>query len=247
MSEYRTLTPLILAAAVLVIILNFLSPWEVTRLSSSQDVPIETLPTASTTATPSLTAVPSSTMTPIPTPTLTPTAIPTSTETQTPTSTPSPTPTPPSGIYLEISKLGVSSQTTPRDLIVETAEATETPPALIMPSPQEADEIVIYSSGFAQTQVVLAGHLEYGGSTAIFERLAELVKWDEITLWRDGVQETYLVLTNETYPLDSLNVASVVGRSSWFEAMTLITCAGTYQDEIKTYDQRRVVQAVRIK
>lgn len=115
-----------------------------------------------------------------------------------------------------------------------------------MESPQAADEVSIYESFFPKTQVVLAGHLNFAGSGAVFTDLEKLRMGDEVVLWKDGTRQVYRILSNETRPLIRLDVMEFVNRASWFQAMTIITCAGVFDPAIETYDARRFVQAARV-
>jgi sortase (surface protein transpeptidase) len=90
---------------------------------------------------------------------------------------------------------------------------------------------------------VMSGHIDWGGKTAVFWGLRNLVPGDRIEVeGADGVSHVYTVEWNESFPTDEVPVGRVIG-GSYDSLLTLITCDGTYDQVHRLYSERRVVQA----
>ncbi len=92
---------------------------------------------------------------------------------------------------------------------------------------------------------VFSAHLDYHDyGPAVFWRLKELKKGDAVeVLLVDGSVREYQVVLSVTYPATSAPVQEIVGATS-SEMVTLITCAGTFDEASRQYDQRLIVRAV---
>lgn len=95
--------------------------------------------------------------------------------------------------------------------------------------------------------VVLAGHRDYAGvGPAVFWRLAELVPGDDVeVVGDDGRTYRFRVAVVVTYAVADAPVRAIVGPTE-AEALTLITCAGTFDPATGTYSHRLVVRALRV-
>lgn len=94
---------------------------------------------------------------------------------------------------------------------------------------------------------VFAGHLSWhDGSRAAFEDLAQLAPGDAISIHlADGSSIDYVVAwTDLVEPVGAGAAAAIAGTSS--EMVTLITCAGSYDQHEGQYELRLVVRAERI-
>ena len=93
---------------------------------------------------------------------------------------------------------------------------------------------------------VFAGHLDFAGyGPAVFWRLRELGPEDQVLIeLEDGTRYVYTVLEARTYDVATAPVEEIVGPTA-LDMVTLITCAGKFDQRTKQYDQRLVVRAVR--
>ena len=90
---------------------------------------------------------------------------------------------------------------------------------------------------------VLAGHLDSVQGPAIFARLSQLKPDDLIRIARkDGVVLTFSVTRIDRYPKDRFPATSVYGPTDEPE-LRLITCAGTFDRSVHSYDDNTVVYA----
>ena len=94
---------------------------------------------------------------------------------------------------------------------------------------------------------VLAGHFDYHDfGPAVFWNLAKIKAGDEIAVrLRDGSEYKYTAVSNRVVDAAAASWDSIVA-STRQESVTLITCAGTFDPGTHTYDERRVVWAVRM-
>jgi LPXTG-site transpeptidase (sortase) family protein len=124
-----------------------------------------------------------------------------------------------------------------------------------MPNPQGPEDAVWYDfSAFPGMggrpgvggNTVLSGHVDYHDyGPAVFWELRNLeVGADIVIHLRDGTDYTYTVQWNKTVEPTSTAWNQIVGATPQ-ESLTLITCAGTFDPATRSYDQRRVVWAVR--
>jgi Sortase domain len=93
---------------------------------------------------------------------------------------------------------------------------------------------------------ILSGHVDYHDyGPAVFWDLRKLPEGSEITIHlRDGTDYKYAVRWNRVLDPASTSWNEIVATTSQ-ESLTMITCAGTFDSSTRSYDQRRVVWAVR--
>jgi LPXTG-site transpeptidase (sortase) family protein len=93
---------------------------------------------------------------------------------------------------------------------------------------------------------VISGHVDYHDyGPAVFWDLRNLEAGSEITVHlRDGSEYKYTVQWNRTVEPSSTAWNEIVASTSQ-ESLTMITCAGTFDSSTRSYDQRRVVWAIR--
>ena len=114
-----------------------------------------------------------------------------------------------------------------------------------MANPSGADTVAWFKPGVTPGDVgdaVLAGHLDWTSGPAVFWRLGRLHRDDEITVLRaDGSRARFVVDATSMMPFDA-STDSLFTRDGP-PALTLITCAGTWDRQRATYLQRLVVHA----
>jgi LPXTG-site transpeptidase (sortase) family protein len=120
----------------------------------------------------------------------------------------------------------------------------------VMQTPDNGTDVAWYDfSGRpgAGGNAVFAGHVDYYKvGPAVFWDLGKLQADDEIDVrLADGSTFRYAVVGKAVFPADAVPVDQVVGRTR-DEAITLITCTGTFDRSSREYDQRLVVRAKRI-
>ena len=93
---------------------------------------------------------------------------------------------------------------------------------------------------------VISGHVDYHNyGPAVFWDLGKLNEGDEIDIHlRDGSEYKYSVQWNKTVEPSSTTWNQIVASTN-SESLTLITCAGTFDSSTRSYDQRRIVWALR--
>ena len=90
---------------------------------------------------------------------------------------------------------------------------------------------------------VLAGHLDSVQGPAIFARLSQLKPDDLIRIARkDGVVVTFAVTRVDRYPKDRFPAVSVYGPTDQAE-LRLITCGGSFDRRVHSYNDNTVVYA----
>lgn len=91
---------------------------------------------------------------------------------------------------------------------------------------------------------VLDGHLGLPGEPAVFGRLAELRAGDAIViLWPDGHESTFTVASTAVVPASAPAPAGLFSRTGP-SVLSLITCAGKWEQDTRTYTDRLVVNAI---
>lgn len=95
--------------------------------------------------------------------------------------------------------------------------------------------------------VVFAGHVDSRiGGPAVFWHLKDLRQDDIIKVeLNDGSMHQYGVISNKLIDPDTVDINSIVGPTE-SEVITLITCGGIFNYEIRHYEQRVIVRAERI-
>ena len=119
-----------------------------------------------------------------------------------------------------------------------------------MDSPKGPTEVAWYTFSSKPGQVgnvVLAGHLDYiNYGAAVFYRLRDLRPGDELrVVLSDGTEVKYSVQTVAEYEEETAPIADIVGRTP-NEAITLITCAGSFDRSSLHYNKRLVVRGARV-
>ncbi len=97
------------------------------------------------------------------------------------------------------------------------------------------------------SNAVFAGHLDYVHyGPAVFWNLHKLRYGDqiEITL-ADGTVYRYRVVSSEAYDIFHAPVADIIGPTT-YDAITLITCTGSYNWSLHLYEERLIVRAQRV-
>ncbi|MGA2286184.1 MAG: class F sortase [Dehalococcoidia bacterium] len=92
---------------------------------------------------------------------------------------------------------------------------------------------------------VFSAHVDYHDyGPAVFARLRELKKGDAVEVrLDDGSVRDYEVVLSVTYPAATAPFQEIVGATS-SEMVTLITCAGSFDEASRQYNHRLVVRAV---
>jgi LPXTG-site transpeptidase (sortase) family protein len=125
-----------------------------------------------------------------------------------------------------------------------------------MPRPEGPQDVVWYDFSAFQGlggrpglggNTVLSGHVDYRDyGPAVFWDLRKVEAGDEIIVrLRDGSEYKYAVQWNRIIDSSSAVWNDIVASTAT-ESVTLITCAGTFDPATRSYDQRRVVWAVRV-
>lgn len=139
-------------------------------------------------------------------------------------------------IAVSVPRLGVESSLV--DLQVDSAGAMEVP--------TEAAVAGWYSLGpspGALGPAVIAGHVTWNQSPAVFYRLETLRRGDVVTVTReDGSQAIFSVSGVATYPKDRFPTEKVFGSID-HAGLRLITCGGTYDAAAHRYLDNVVVFA----
>ncbi len=91
---------------------------------------------------------------------------------------------------------------------------------------------------------VLAAHIAYNGSDGVFRRLDQLEPGDEITVrYEDGDEGRFVVSEKAQYAKDELPADRVFAREG-SPLLTLITCGGSFNPDLRSYDDNVVVYAI---
>jgi LPXTG-site transpeptidase (sortase) family protein len=120
----------------------------------------------------------------------------------------------------------------------------------IMQSPRSASEVGWYdftAQPGTGGNAVFSGHVDFVSvGPAVFWDLRKLGPGDlvEVRL-ADGTAYQYVVVSNVSYPSDDAPIADIVGPTGR-DTVTLITCTGTFNREVRQYSHRLVVRAERI-
>ena len=108
------------------------------------------------------------------------------------------------------------------------------------------------SSPGLETNVVMAGHLDYFGvPQAVFYNLPQLPVGDQISVFmEDGTQYDYAIESNRLYDVATeltpeVIQTEVVGDTG-YEALTLITCGGALNETATEYLSRYVIRASKV-
>jgi LPXTG-site transpeptidase (sortase) family protein len=117
-----------------------------------------------------------------------------------------------------------------------------------MAAPTDPDTVGWYDLGpglDAPGNVLLDGHVDWGGRLRVFGRLRQLGPGDAVHLSdADGNTATYHVVSSDWYDADTTEVDPVF-RQTTAQELTLITCGGQFDRATHQYLSRLVVRAVR--
>ncbi|SDI47883.1 class F sortase [Natribacillus halophilus] len=113
--------------------------------------------------------------------------------------------------------------------------------------PSDEDGVAWFEPGTkpgATGNAVMAGHVDSYEGPAIFFDLEDLADGDEIIVSdEEGKALIFTVRTQESYPLGEAPMDDIFGSSGDTSHLNLITCAGTFNEEEGTHDERLVVYA----
>ena len=92
---------------------------------------------------------------------------------------------------------------------------------------------------------LLGGHLNWRGLRGVFERLDELNNGDLIYLVQDGEEMVFQVSLSRSVAADA-SLQEVLRAPATGSTLTLFTCGGSFDRSAGEYDERLVVNAVRV-
>lgn len=163
---------------------------------------------------------------------VTPTATPDLTATPPPTAVPAPTVAEP--VRLRIPALDIAAS-------VQKVGLT---PTGEMGIPSNYTDVAWYQGGArpgAPGNAVIDGHLDSKTGPAVFWKLGNLQPGDEIFVTTaDGTELRFVVTGSETYPTADAPRYKIFGPAA-APGLNLITCDGTFNRDVRQYDQRLVV------
>jgi len=117
----------------------------------------------------------------------------------------------------------------------------------VMDDPSGRDKVAWYnfmSLPNEGSNVFLAGHLQFGGSPAVFWNLGKLEAGDQVVIWAAGVEFHYSIVSKD-YQTKADSIHSVTDPVDQ-EVVTLMTCAGQFIPEINDYSHRWILRGVRV-
>jgi LPXTG-site transpeptidase (sortase) family protein len=118
----------------------------------------------------------------------------------------------------------------------------------VMQAPQSGEQVAWYDFSAAPGSpgnAVMSGHVDYSRAPAVFWRLRELKPGDRLLVYgRTGEEYRYTVGDVVSYRTAGPPVEQILGATT-YEALTLITCDGTFDPNARAYDHRLVIRAVR--
>ncbi|MBJ7321223.1 class F sortase [Rhodococcus fascians] len=93
---------------------------------------------------------------------------------------------------------------------------------------------------------IVAGHVDWAGSPAVFYRLRELEQGDDVSVTaEDGSTVRFVVSAVEQYPKDAFPTQKVYGDLD-HPGLRLITCGGQFDSDVASYEDNIVVYADRV-
>jgi LPXTG-site transpeptidase (sortase) family protein len=114
--------------------------------------------------------------------------------------------------------------------------------------PNEAGSVGWYSISARPGEsgnALLGGHLNWRGQRGVFDRLDELNDGDLIYLVQSGEEMVFQVSVSRSVGADA-SLREVLRAPAGVSTLTLFTCGGTFDRAAGEYDQRLVVNAVRV-
>ncbi len=114
-----------------------------------------------------------------------------------------------------------------------------------MDVPKDVYNVGWYNLGFEPGEkgsAVVAGHLDtVTGSPAVFYYIDNLTPGDEVIVTdKNGIQLTFIVTHNQTYPFDQVPLQEVFAPTDK-PRLNLITCTGEWNIGTRNYSNRLVV------
>ena len=212
-------------------------------------VPVPTsMPTPAPSPAPTPEPTPFPTRAPTPEPTPVPTPAPTPEPFAEPAATPEPTP-PPISPDLVLTKEAFLAG---RLLILEIGvdapfEERGLTPDNAMEDPSGREAVAWYpfkSLPNAGENIFLAGHLQLGGTPAVFSNVPKLEPGDRLIILAGGAEFHYSVVSKELLTKD--DSLHAINDPVDAEVVTLMTCGGDYVPQTGDYTHRWVVRAARI-
>lgn len=129
------------------------------------------------------------------------------------------------------------------DAAIESVGKTQ---AGAMDVPRDARNVAWYNLGplpGTPGNAVISGHLDDVKGPAVFYKLRNLKKGDDIIVTgEDNVARAFKVMSVESYAYDKAPVARIFGFDLTRD-LNLITCGGTWNRSARNYSQRMVVYA----
>jgi sortase (surface protein transpeptidase) len=142
-------------------------------------------------------------------------------------------------IEIKIPKIGLDAEVVP---VGEDADGA-------MSAPSDPDTVAWYSLGpgtGGPGNVVMAGHVDWGGSLRTFGLLKSVQPGDQIVIVDELAREFfYEVVWQRHVSADLAEIEQVFGSSDISE-LTLITCGGPFDHSIRQYLERIVVRAAKV-
>lgn len=174
------------------------------------------------------------------------TTTPTETPTATPTSTPTATPTPFNGAVsrMQIGRFNVNAPI--EELAINARNELDTPKG----TNTNVGWYYIYDRPGWDGNAVFSAHVYYHNIPAPFQRLAQAVVDDEISVvMEDGSTYKYKVISNKRYHRDTIPMGDIIWpqeRPKEKQWITLITCGGELDSTGQEYISRDVIVAERV-
>jgi sortase A len=141
-------------------------------------------------------------------------------------------------VQIDIPKIGTHATVIPLGLDVDGS----------MAAPTDPDTVGWFSAGSgvgSPGNVLLDGHVDWGGRLRTFGLLHDLQPGDQVQITDvNGNVLSYNVLWAQLYPTDAAPLDDIFGQTG-DEEITLITCGGVFDHSIHMYLSRWVVRAVR--
>ncbi len=114
-----------------------------------------------------------------------------------------------------------------------------------MGTPKGFTDVAWYQPGIVPGQIgsaVIAGHVDNAiALDGVFKHLSDLKVGDDVYVEaRDGNKTHFVVSEVKLYPYQSVPAPLIFGQRDT-SRLNLISCAGTWLKDVKTYDQRLVV------
>lgn len=90
---------------------------------------------------------------------------------------------------------------------------------------------------------VLAAHIAYNGRDGVFRNLADSAVGDRVEVEADGSTRTYEIVSIEQYGKFDLPIDDLF-REDGDERLVMITCGGSFNPQLRSYDDNVVAIAV---